>query len=427
MAPPQITGFIAKAKQTANKKLYRGRFTCPDVQWTGTAGDAMATFTATAEEIADAADTSLIWTDQDVQRGIVPGLELRPDREICLRDGYPAQGKYIFNAANADEMAEKILSGEKLFLNPLIWNLRPNEFEAYFDSSESAIYVYSGRVYLPDSHHRHQAIVKAVRLWRESPRDYPKFKGDKQFKIELYFLTKEDEGNYFFDKNNRASPTAKSKGYDLTTVDDLSLLAKQVIQSTDALSGNVNRVTDRLTSSNPQVVTLSTLREMMKTFAPEQAVDASELSGMAIVASRFYEKLVSVRPELGQLPLGERRAVRSALIVDAAVMMHGYAALMRSYNDELAKKGPSLANKEWDRKLRYLAATPTCRFGQWSGDLFDKHNPLWQEVGVVKPGRSTGKVTVVNTGGARLECGRVLRQLLALNSRPDDLTFLATR
>lgn len=422
-----IDGFIAKAKQTASKKLYRGRFTCSDVQWTGTGGDAMATFTVTAEEIADAADAGLLWTDQDVQRGIVPGAEPRPAREICLREGYPAPGKYIFNASNADEMAEKLLAGEKLFLNPLIWNLRPGDFDAFWDTSQHAIYVYSGRIYLPDSHHRHQAILKAIRLWRESPTDYPKFKGDRQFKVELYFLSKDDEGNYFFDKNNRASPTAKSKGYDLTTMDDLSLLAKQVIQNSTALSGNVNRVTDRLTASNPQVITLSTLREMMKTFAPDQEIDASELAGMAIVASTFYERLAAVRPELSHLALPERRTVRNTMVVDAAVMMHGYAALMRSYNEDLARRGPSQANKEWDRKLRYLAPSPSYRFGRWSGDLFSKSNPLWQEVGVVKPGRAGGKVTVINTGGARSECGRVLRQLLSLDARPEDLKFLAAR
>jgi hypothetical protein len=324
-------------------------------------------------------------------------------------------------------MAEKLLAGEKLFLNTLVWNLRPKAFEAYWDETEGAIYLYTGRVYLPDSHHRHQAIVKAVRLWREAPRDYPRFRADKQFKVELYFLSKEDEGNYFFDKNNRSAPTAKSKGYDLSTIDDLSLLAKQVIEHSKSLSGNVNRVTDRLTASNPQVITLSTLREMMKSFAPDYSIDASELAGMALVAGGFYDRLAVIRPELGLVRLAARREIRASLVVDAAVMMHGYAALMRQYNEDLAKRGTSQANKEWDQRLKMLLPTPTYRYGKWSGDLFSKSNPLWQAVGVVKPGRADGKLTVVNTGGARAECGRVLRQLLALGSRPDDLRFLAAR
>jgi hypothetical protein len=245
--------------------------------------------------------------------------------------------------------------------------------------------------------------------------------------VELYFFTKEDEGNYFFDKNNRAAPTAKSKGYDLTTTDDLSLLAKLVVERSKALAGNVNRVTDRLTRTNAQVVTLSTLREMMKSFSPDPSVDLSELQGMALVASSFYDKLASVRTELGLLPLAQRRQVRDELVVDSAVMMHGYAALMRLYNEDLGKRGPTAANKEWDRKVRVLSSSPPYRFGKWTGDLFAKANPLWQEVGVVKPGRSGDKLTVVNTGGARGECGRVLSQLVALDRRPDDLRFLAAR
>jgi hypothetical protein len=427
MSTISIAGFLGAAKKTAGKKTYTGRFTCPDVQWTGSGSDLMATFTITGEELADAAESGLIWTDQDVQRGIVPGVDPQPSREISLQAGYPDRHKYIFNETNADEMAEKLLAGEKLFLNPLIWNLRPGTFEAFSDQSSANIYIYSGRVYLPDSHHRHQAILKAVRLWRDAPKDYPKFKGDKQFKVELYFLTKEDEGNYFFDKNNRSAPTAKSKGYDLTTTDDLSLLAKLVTEKSTALSGNVNRVTDRLTAKNPQVITLSTLREMMKSFSPEPSVDSSELAGMALVAGTFYDKLAAVRSELSALPLAGRRNIRDELVVDSAVMMHGYASLMRQYNEDLGKKGPTAANKDWDRRLTMLSPTPVYRYGKWSGDLFSKANPLWQDVGVVKPGRSGGRLTVVNTGGARGECGRVLRQLLALERRPEDLRFLATR
>ena len=423
----KIDGFLPEAKKTANQRVYTGRFTCPDVQWTGSGSDLMATFTITAEELADAAESSLIWTDQDVQRGISPGVEPMPPREISLQAGYPDRRKYIFNEANADEMAEKLLAGNRMFLNPLIWNLRPSSFEAYWEQTSANIYLYSGRVYLPDSHHRHQAILKAVRLWREAPRDYPKFKGDKQFKVELYFFTKEDEGNYFFDKNNRASPTAKSKGYDLTTTDDLSLLAKMVVEQSAALSGNVNRVTDRLTATNPQVVTLSTLREMMKGFSPDPSVDSSELRGMAIVASTFYDRLASVRHELNVLPLPQRRQVRENLLVDSAVMMHGYASLMRLYNEDLGKHGPSATNKDWSHKLEMLSALPAYRFDTWNGDLFEKMNPLWREIGIIKPGRSGNKLTVVNTGGARSECGRVLRQLLSLERRPEDLTFLAAR
>ena len=425
MKKPDIAGFLNKAKTTASGAPYQGRFTCHDVQWTGKGRDALVTFTITAEELAGAAENRLLWTDQDVQRGIQPGLPNPPPRELPLCDGYPDAKLYIFDAANADDITEKLLADEKLFLGPLVWNLRPGTFEAYSDSKSSKIFVYAGKIYLPDSHHRQQAILKAVRAYRDAPSSYPKFSPTKQFKIELYFLSKEDEGNYFYDKNQRPKPTAKSKAYDLTTLDDLSLLAKKVIEKSSALADNVNRVTDRLTAKNPHVITLSTLREMMKSLSPADALDEPEIEGLATVAATFYDLLVDVRSELGRLAPSDRRAVRENLIVDSAVMMHGYASLMREFNNTITEKGVQKAITIWKLKVERLSSQVQYTFDQWRGDLFAKRNPLWQRVGVVKPGRDGKRLTVLNTGAVRSECGRVLKQLLAVDRGQKDLRFLA--
>jgi hypothetical protein len=422
-----IAGFLPKPKKQANGKIYRGRFVCPDVQWTRESNDPLATFTITAEQLTDAADNQLLWTDQNVQRGIQPHIQPQPPRELSLSEGYPNSSQYIFDAAKADEIAEKLLSGERLFLNPLVWNLRPGSFEAYWDDKEKSIYFYKGRFFLPDSHHRQQAIIKAVKLWRGAVREYPAFSGSKEFKIELYFLSREDEGNYFFDKNQRPKPTARSKAFDLTTVDDLSLLAKEVIEQSENLKGNVNRVTDKLTARNPQVITLSTLREMMRSFADVDQIDTSELAGLAAIAAQFYDMLVKVRPELGRLPTSERKAIRETKIVDAAVMMHGYAALMRQYSQDLANLGTSKARQEWRKRLSKLSAEVPYVFGRWRGDLFEKRNPLWQRVGLVKPGRDGRKLTVLNTGAARLESGRVLQQIVSDPRQVVDLRLLTKR
>jgi hypothetical protein len=152
--PPKVEGFLSKPKENATGGIYRGRFTCHDVQWTGEGADLFATFTITAEELADAAENRLLWTDQDVQRGILPELVPQPARALSLSDGYPDPKAYVFDANNADDMAEKLLIGERLFLNPLVWNLRPGTFEAYQEVEVRELYIYSGRIYLPDSHHR---------------------------------------------------------------------------------------------------------------------------------------------------------------------------------------------------------------------------------------------------------------------------------
>jgi len=245
--------------------------------------------------------------------------------------------------------------------------------------------------------------------------------------MELYFLSREDEGNYFYEKNQLTKPTARSKAYDLATLDDLSLLAKKVITKSSALRDNVNRVTDRLTSKNPQVITLSTLREMMKPLAPEGSLDEFEMEGLATVAATFYDLLARVRPEIGRLKESERRVVRKQLIVDSAVMMHGYASLMREFNDAITTKGLKKAASDWSGKLECLSSGRRYTFAQWSGDLFEKRNPLWQQIGVVKPGRDGRNLTVLNTGAARSECGRILRRLVSTSGRPQALHYLTIR
>ena len=420
-----IEGFLKEPRVRATGEPYPGRFACEEVQWTITGNDVLSTFTMTAREITDASEGRLLWTDQDVQRGIKPGLPHAVPRELPLADGYPNPAEYIFDVQKADEIAVKLLEGERLFLNPLVWNLRPGKFEAYWNDEARALWIYSGKIYLPDSHHRQQAILKAVRTFDEDPGSYPRFSPGRQLKIELYFLTSEDEGNYFFDKNQRPKPTAKSKAYDLTTVDDLSVLAKRVVERTGALASNVNRVTDRLTRANPQVITLSTLRQMMALVAPGDVLDETEIDGIAETAATFYDLLADVRPELGRLPVAERRVVRDTSLIDSAVMMYGYAYLMADFREDIPETGIERAANRWRQRLSRL--THKYRFCKWKGDLFSRENPLWQTVGVLKPRANSERLTLSNTGATRAECGRILRGVVESESPHRDLTILARK
>ena len=83
-----VIGFLPEPKKTAAGEPRQGRFTCHDVQWTGQNEDLFATFTITAEEIADAAENQLTWTDQDVQKESGSGLMPVPPRELPVGDGY---------------------------------------------------------------------------------------------------------------------------------------------------------------------------------------------------------------------------------------------------------------------------------------------------------------------------------------------------
>jgi hypothetical protein len=99
---PGVAGFIDKPKRHAAGGTFQGRFVCNEVQWTGQGRDLLATFTITAEELTAAAENHLLWTDQDVQRGIQPAIIQRPPRELAIADGYPDPKLYIFDVKKAD-------------------------------------------------------------------------------------------------------------------------------------------------------------------------------------------------------------------------------------------------------------------------------------------------------------------------------------
>jgi hypothetical protein len=350
----------------------------------------------------------------------VQKFQTKVEKELSLSKGYPKNEIYVFNSESADDMTEKLLKGQRLFINPLVWNLRPGSFDAYYDSEERKIYIYDGKIYLPDSHHRHQAILKAAQIFKAAPTDYPHFGLGKQFKVELYFLKRADEGNYFFDKNQRPTPTSKSKAYDLTSQDDLSVLAKRVIELTPSLIGNVNRVTDRLTARNPDVVTLSTLREMLKTAAGVDGLDETEIDGFAHVASQFFQLLTEVRPELGKLQLSDRKHVRTTSLADAPIMFQGYSALISEFNSSVSKMGIQAATEQWRKSLQNIAPSVQYQENNWIGDIFDKRNPLWARLGIIKPGIS-GNPTVSNNRAARLQAMRALSSVISNHSNTKNL------
>lgn len=425
MPYPNIQGFRDQPERNASGSVYTGRLCCDDVQVTGEGHEVLVTFTITVRQLIDAARTEMLWTDQDVQRGVKPEVTIKVDKELSLSKGYPPSDVYVFNAESADDMTEKLLRGQRLFINPLVWNLRPGSFDAYYDADTRKIYIYDGNIYLPDSHHRHQAILKAGTIYKSAPNEYPHFDLNKQFKVELYFLKKIDEGNYFFDKNQRPTPTAKSKAYDLTSQDGLSVLAKRVIDLTPSLAGNVNRVTDRLSSQNPNVVTLSTLRETLKHAAESEAFDESEIDGFAHVASTLLKLLTDVRPELGRLDLPARKRTRLTSLVDAPIIFQGYSAYISDFNNDVASHGLQKATERWRTILEKIGSGVVYTHGSWTGDFFQKDNPLWTQLGIVKPGVS-GKPTVSNTRAARLQAMRALRAVASNSGPSHDLAMLVS-
>lgn len=399
--------------------IYTGRFQVPYPQWLLNPDDRHATAGLSIREIVEAAESRLIWTDQLVQRGIKPGKDNEQDIEVelPLEDGYPDPALYVFNADKADAIAERLLEGDpSLKLSPLVWNLRPGRFQAAINQEVDGepLYLYSGRIYLPDGHHRHQAVLKAFKTWNEAQNEYPSFDPERQFTVDIYFMSRRDEAEYFFQKNYLPQLVERSKSFDLTEQDSLAVLAKRLIDEAPSLQRNVNRVTDRLVSSNPQLVTLSTLREMVKLAVGTDDLTEDEIEAKAALLATFWQALAGVRDELNPKDVAERRELRNNSMVGQAVSMFGYGELMKRYLAEAEAGDPEAVADRWRTELLpKLAATETYTHGDWSGDLFDRKNPLWRERGVIQLTKSGGE-TISNTRQTREQMGQVLVERLGL-------------
>jgi hypothetical protein len=97
---------------------------------------------------------------------------------------------------------------------------------------------------------------------------------------------------------------------------------------------------------------------------------------------------------------------------------------MKDYKSDIVSLGTSRALKKWQDKLRYLSKDSKYKYKKWQGDIFDKKNPIWLAVGVLKYAQRSNKLSIINTGASRIAAGRVFRQLLSLDRRPTDLSFL---
>lgn len=416
------TGFLAEAPLRPDGSKYEGRFQLSDIQTTRDQDGVFITSTVNVRMILDACDADLLWTDQQVQRGVRPGVTPTPPTLLSLKSGLPDPTKYVFDRPRAEEIAEKLLRGDRLFLNPLIWNMRPGQFEVFIDETTDRgdfLYIYSGRVFLPDSHHRHQAIIHAARAYQEAPQEYPEFSLDRQFTIELYFMDADDEGEYFFEKNQLGKTADKSKAFDLTTQDHVALAARRAIELAPSLGGNVNRVTDRLSARNKQVMTLSTLVGIVQTINGSATMAGSEIESVATSFAAFYELLCSSRPELGVLSEADRVAVRRNLMIDQAVILHGFAVLAKKFHQEYSsadEHGRAQVAEEWRAQLakldsshEYVTTAPDGT--EWRGDLFDRKNPVWRQQGILQATR-TGGETVSNTRQTRATAASILEGAL---------------
>lgn len=307
---------------------------------------------------------------RDIAKAFQHGLlEMDPDHQ---RGQNTVTGKYMLKEEKVERWARE-LQEDKAIFGQLTWNFRPESSEVEFEPDPAnpivgSLIVRDGSAYLPDSVHRHYAIKRAV----ESVAAGSSFDPARRFSLRVWKVPEEFENDIFYAMNMEHDKADATRSKWLAQKNAGQKIAREVVRQSPHLGeGNVETVTNTLSIKNARLAAFNTLAsgfEEAWADIPEEHTEKAILWFL-----NFWNKMVSVMPQLGKLSLTERQKWRKESVVGAAIAIQGYIRLARQLYD---------GNHDLDL-LDHLAE-PSVQNGE-SYDFFAWNNPLFQSAGIIAP------------------------------------------
>jgi hypothetical protein len=294
-------------------------------------------------------------------------LNLDPDRQ---RGEDQVTGKLMVNQEKVDRWAEQLVAGGA-YLGQLSWNFRPEESSVTYDPDDRSLAITSGKATIPDSYHRHLAIIKAV----DSRQRGSGFDMERKVSVKIYTLPAPEENRLFYAMNQEGEKADATRSKWLHRV-GASRLAAKLVEQSPHLINNVDTVRDRLSRRNPRLCAFNTLSRAFEDYwgDKEWSEESDEFTAALRFLMDYWDRLVQVRPELGHLNLEERQNVRITSLADSAIAITAYVAIARRVMDQ--KLGVAV--------LDGLAGNVDAADGK-RVDLFSRENPMWEKIGVLVP------------------------------------------
>jgi len=350
--------------------------------------------TITVGLVGELLESEKIWVDYDYQRRV----------KVSYRKDGSEQRTPMVDQNRVADMTEKILQGQ-LYGGALCWNLRLKEVDFTYDEAQLCLQILSGRPTIPDSNHRHQAILKVYKLVRE--RGYSFDVNAYEFPLLIELLDLEGERGLFYEYNQLGKPANPTRSKWLNQADLHNRLTSMVIDMCQ-LKGHVELVTNNISKNSTKVVTFNTLSTSIAKAFPQ--LDEENLLDISCYLVDFFDYLISVRPEVGYLPVARRQQVRAEGIGDSGLAFLGYISLA----------GDLMGYEDWQSYVDRLGQSYRYQENPsesvWEGDLMSRDNPLWRGT-VLATGRS-GSLTVINQKSSRTFIHEALREVLGLQDRP---------
>lgn len=307
---------------------------------------------------------------RDIAKAFQHGLlEVDPDHQ---RGENTVTGKYMLKEEKVERWARE-LQEDKAIFGQLTWNFRPESSDVEFEPDPAnpivgSLIVRDGSAYLPDSVHRHYAIKLAA----ESVAAGSSFDPSRRFSLRVWKVPEAFENDIFYAMNMEHDKADATRSKWLTQKNPGQKIAREVVRQSPHLGeGNVETVTNTLSIKNARLAAFNTLASGFE----EAWADISDEGIEKAVGwfLTFWDKMVSVMPQLGKLTLTERQKCRKESLVGAAIAIQGYIRLARQLYDG-----------NHDLSLLQLLAEPTAVDGK-SYDFFAWNNPIFQNAGVIVP------------------------------------------
>jgi hypothetical protein len=218
-----------------------------------------------------------------------------------------------------------------------------------------------------DSESRIKAILKAA----NSP--VGTFKPDTRFAVRIWISSNDEAkrvASIYNTRGDKVNDTAAKYAWQQNREQQL---ARSLMEKSPHLSlDNVEVLTNTVSASSHKLVAFNTLAQAMESFWSGEPINELDVEEQAGFLARFWDTLVSVRPEYGRLTKAQRQQFRGSSISGTALSIHGLIA---------AASSMYVHNIEPSTVLQKLKE-PVTVDGK-TIDYFDYGNPLWVNAGIL--------------------------------------------
>jgi hypothetical protein len=339
--------------------------------------------------------------DPTIQRGV---KDTKEGAKECLRE------------PQIEAMMEDIAQN-KFECPQLMWNLRTGECLWIYLTERKELRIYQGVATRPDTNHRHHAIIrfhKKYLHWVETTEsiEMPGYNPDRQYALTLYTDDYQQEAHRFYVYNSLGWRVSTSTAHYIESKTHTpalhAKLARLLMERSGILGAeNVEIISNNLSRNSAKMVTFGTLHDGLKVAFPGLGEDELEQTLEYLV--KFLEQLHKARPrELALLSVVQRKIARDTTVADQAIMWQSYLRLAAWLRENAPESWIEAIQKLGDSAFRYQRADGSV----WTGDLFSRNNPMWQDRGILAPGGKTG-VKVVAGRSARQTAFDILKEVVS--------------